>query len=109
MAAVEIEETEAAADAIAGSFLFLTSQKSGKGSGCHFFQDVSRATRYLSFSPMFSGDVRSTSCGSRGGRKIKFAASLVPTHNSWLGSGNEIGIIMLLILIGHWRRGATLI
>ena len=36
MVAVEIEETEAAAGAIAGSFLSLTSQKSGNGSGCHF-------------------------------------------------------------------------
>ena len=52
MVAVEIEETEAAADAIAGSFLFLTSQKNGNGSGCHFFQDVNRATCYLSFSLM---------------------------------------------------------
>ena len=52
MVVVEIEETEAAADAIAGSFLSLTSQKSGNGSGCHFFQDVSRATHYLSFSLM---------------------------------------------------------
>jgi hypothetical protein len=52
MVVVEIEETEAAADAIAGSFLFLTSQKNGNGSGCHFFQDVNRATCYLSFSLM---------------------------------------------------------
>ena len=40
MVAVEIEETEAAADTIAGSFLSLTSPKSGNPTRCHFFQDV---------------------------------------------------------------------
>ena len=37
--------------------------KSGNGSSCYFFQDVSRATRYLSLSLMYSGDLTSTSCG----------------------------------------------
>jgi hypothetical protein len=51
MVVVEIEETEAAADAIAGNLLSLTSQKVATGRVA-IFQDVSRATRYLSFSLM---------------------------------------------------------
>jgi hypothetical protein len=38
MVAVEIEETEAAADAIAGSFLSLTSQKVATGRVAIFFR-----------------------------------------------------------------------
>ena len=52
MVAVEIEETEAAADAIAGNLLSLTSQKVANGRVA-IFQDVSRATRHLSFSSAF--------------------------------------------------------
>jgi hypothetical protein len=52
MVAVEIEETEAAADAIAGSFLSLTRPKKWQRVGLPFFSGCKSSTRYLSFSLM---------------------------------------------------------
>lgn len=54
--AVEIEETEAAADAIAGSFLSLTSQKVATGRGLPFFSEwKSSYALSLLFSDVIAG------------------------------------------------------